>query len=1018
MRAVVAPTAGTPLERHLCLRRRARQCLEAYFLIRHLRLAQHEIDDVALNDERFHFGKALLIGIIPADHFLRVLVALREFVDFRANLLGLRLEAVRLHQLGEHEAELHAALGLIGEHLGRNRRVLRVRHAALREVLTSHLDEALLILLDERLRHVELGNLQERVHHLVLHDRLRAALRLALEVLLDLGAHLRQIAVLDAERLREIGVDLGQVRPLDLLQRDRELRGLARHILAVVIVRELQVEFARLARLQAERRRLEFGQHPPFAEHEHEVFRRAALERDAVDLADEIHRHAVAVLRGRVRAAVAVLAAFAARVEMHALLAQDVERAVDLGVADRRRRALDFSRRQIADLHFRIDLERRVERVGALLLRVLFRREARLTRDAQVFRTADREEFLTDLVAQHLCLDLARVLLRDHLERHLARAEARHAHVLREFLDTGVDLLLHDILRQGDRHTAFELAEVFNNVSHGFNRPKIIRANRFFLAVPALRRTRRRAPPPRSRERAGRAQRPAARAAHASHRRLEARLWPEESAILANYFLLTASSDGAAPQQRRTPPAASDRAMPAMRAAVSRARRPSGKLPSRPSPARTARASIRRTRAPRAARRPRLRKQNRIRRHHAAALAHRGHCTRFVQGIAERRAGRERDRRRRRTSAPGRARAAVPDGGRRRRHARRAARARRHPSHAARAGRVARAARRGRRAHRRAHGGRRNRGNRRHHRSGRHERARRRPQHARARQRHSRAPRRRRSHVLCRARRQQHERRRRGPAGRPGHARVRCAGPRDRADARAARARRTRGLRRARRPRGRRVVRRDVRRRQSAHGRARRDRRVRPSKGRGARAGRAARRRARPLRDARRGRARPTPHGGSARPRPRSARRRRGGRARLRTACARRALRAGRRGRRAADRARRGARGRELAAHGRRPLGCADAARQGAVRRVPACARGRRAGDAAVRRDRPGGAAAIVRTFRRLFLARTGADHARGRAARRRAPARERGRATGAAALRPPVTDPPRTRRAPRESHR
>ncbi|WP_234461094.1 hypothetical protein, partial [Burkholderia pseudomallei] len=51
----------------------------------------------------------------------------------------------------------------------------------------------------------------------------------------------------------------------------------------------------------------------------------------------------------------------------------------------------------------------------------------------------------------------------------------------------------------------------------------------------------------------------AARAAHASHRRLEARLWPEESAILANYFLLTASSDGAAPQQRRTPPARRER---------------------------------------------------------------------------------------------------------------------------------------------------------------------------------------------------------------------------------------------------------------------------------------------------------------------------------------------------------------------------------------------------------------------------------------------------------------------------
>src|SRR5580692_7629332 len=42
----VAPTAGTPLQRRLRLRRCACQFFEAHFLVRHLGLAEDEIDDV------------------------------------------------------------------------------------------------------------------------------------------------------------------------------------------------------------------------------------------------------------------------------------------------------------------------------------------------------------------------------------------------------------------------------------------------------------------------------------------------------------------------------------------------------------------------------------------------------------------------------------------------------------------------------------------------------------------------------------------------------------------------------------------------------------------------------------------------------------------------------------------------------------------------------------------------------------------------------------------------------------
>ncbi|MGN6650327.1 hypothetical protein, partial [Trinickia sp.] len=38
----------------------------------------------------------------------------------------------------------------------------------------------------------------------------------------------------------------------------------------------------------------------------------------------------------------------------------------------------------------------------------------------------------------------------------------------------------------GNRHTAFELAEVFNNVSHGFNRPKLFKRIGYLSPCPRV----------------------------------------------------------------------------------------------------------------------------------------------------------------------------------------------------------------------------------------------------------------------------------------------------------------------------------------------------------------------------------------------------------------------------------------------------------------------------------------------------------------------------------------------------
>ena len=98
---------------------------------------------------------------------------------------------------------------------------------------------------------------------------------------------------------------------------------------------------------------VEFLEHLAFAEHELEVLGLAALERLAVDLAFEVDRHAVALVRPPRRCGRCG--------EGAALLAQDVERLVDRCVAHLGAELLDFGGGQVADLDFGIDLEHGVE---------------------------------------------------------------------------------------------------------------------------------------------------------------------------------------------------------------------------------------------------------------------------------------------------------------------------------------------------------------------------------------------------------------------------------------------------------------------------------------------------------------------------------------------------------------------------------------------------------------------------------------------------------------------------------
>ena len=408
-----------------------------------------------------------MVAVVPADDFLRIFVALGELFDLGLDLLRLGFQAIGLHDFCQHQAQLHATLGLLREHLGRDRHVLGVRHAARLEVAAGHFNQALLVLLDQRLRHVQLCHLQQRFHDLVLEQCVRAALDFTLEVFADVGAHLVEVAVGDAQRLREGFVDFRQVCPLDLLERNGELSRLTGDVLAVVVLGECQGEFLRLALLQAQRGLFELGQHAAFAQHEAETFSLAAGKFHAVDRTHEIDRYAVAILCNRCTA-VAVLAGFAARVVVHALLAQDVEGLVDLGIGDFGLGAGQFCAGQIAELDFRIHLEGGVERDLVIGHAFGLQLKARLAGNLHALLVGDVEELTGSLVVADFEFDLLAVLLLDHLHRDLARAEAGHLDGLGQTRQTALLLLLHFGLRDSQGHFAIKLAEVFDS-RHGRN---------------------------------------------------------------------------------------------------------------------------------------------------------------------------------------------------------------------------------------------------------------------------------------------------------------------------------------------------------------------------------------------------------------------------------------------------------------------------------------------------------------------------------------------------------------------
>ena len=224
----------------------------------------------------------------------------------------------------------------------------------------------------------------------------------------------------------------------------------------MIVLREGQREGLALARLHATHGILKFLEHLAFADQKLEVLGLAALEGLAIDLAFEVHRHAVTIFGGGRLGALG---------ERAALLTQDVQGLFDGSFVHFSGQALDLSVRQVGNLHFGKHLEHGVK--GHLAFgRAFLLGDARLASHAQLGLVGRLRKSLAHLVVQHFVLHRVAVALGHHAQGHLAGTEAIHLHGTGQALEAGVDFGLDGGQGQAQRDLALKLLKGFNSNGH------------------------------------------------------------------------------------------------------------------------------------------------------------------------------------------------------------------------------------------------------------------------------------------------------------------------------------------------------------------------------------------------------------------------------------------------------------------------------------------------------------------------------------------------------------------------
>ncbi len=185
--------------------------------------------------------------------------------------------------------------------------------------------------------------------------------------------------------------------------------------------------------------------HPAFAEYDRKVFRLPAGKLHARNTSGEVDDGAIARLRRPGHRFIA-----------NALLAQDIERAIDVAGLDRRNRPLDLGAGKIPERDLRIHLEH-CRKFELVLRRGFLGLDLRISRHAQILRPDRVVEARLHGIRNDVRAHLRAILLRDHLHRHLARTKAGDLRRLGEARKTLLYLAFDLFNRHRDVQPAFEL---------------------------------------------------------------------------------------------------------------------------------------------------------------------------------------------------------------------------------------------------------------------------------------------------------------------------------------------------------------------------------------------------------------------------------------------------------------------------------------------------------------------------------------------------------------------------------
>ena len=421
---------------------RGLQFVLGHFALADLGLVEQEVDDLVLIERGADLRRDHRILLDVFEEALAVFraILLRRLADEHLHFLLRNLDAVLLADFRQQQAQAHAAHGdgaivvLLGLDLLQRGLGVFLLAGFVLELLPDLAELGL----DHRGRHVEIVRRGELVEQLALHLRAGQTGGLLLELAAQQALEL--LEAFEAQVLGEIVVDLGFARHLHRVDGDVEGGVLALEVLGRIVGREGDLDLALLAGLHADELVLEAGDQAAGAKLDRLALGGAAVEGDAIDLADEIDQHLIAL--GGFLAGLGVGEGLGAR-------GDPLHRLFDLRVGDGDDQLLEL---QPVDRQ-RLDLRQHFERDGQLRILALFialaQRDVGLHRGAQLVVGDQLVHRFTDGGVQRVLVERRAVHLLDEVGGHLAGAEAGHAHLRRHPLDLVLDAR-GDVLR-GDR---------------------------------------------------------------------------------------------------------------------------------------------------------------------------------------------------------------------------------------------------------------------------------------------------------------------------------------------------------------------------------------------------------------------------------------------------------------------------------------------------------------------------------------------------------------------------------------